>query len=750
MRRSCRRSTAARTRSSATSSAALTACSALAICAAPAAARPGPDLLYAKPAVAPQLTNTRHLARPADPVSGATRLPPGRVPLPGLPVRRPRRARGAPTPTDPRATGDTFSKPNGTYTYPTGRALRQRRRRPGRVPRQAAGRRDRASASRSTRSKDPTLIAFSIALGGRPGQPHAFPFGANVRRPADAVPDRAPGSGSRARRRRSPTRPRGTPVAGPAPTVTRRHDAPPDRGRRPPPALEPAPARPCAWRWASGCGTRDQGRYLLPRPTAAATAPGRRRPAAAPGGVLQRRLPHRTSRCRRRPRDAAAVTDAGLVARSHQGAALAAGDISRFYANVNFAKLAARRHRQLAASRRPGRWTGSWPATSSSRQGADFASECASQRPTNRRPACPSTRAACSPTRSTCPQKPRAGRRLRHDAAAALAVGQLQPVPRHAQPVAVRRPRRRLDRDHARGARPRRVLRGLRRGRRVRGVGRRRAPLSRSTRPTATSPATRWAASARSSSARSSPTCSRAPSRRSAFETNNDVARLAAQRAGADVEHLGRRARQRRAVRRRRRAKLAALGYRYELDVVPAVRATRPAARCSPTTSSSRSTTSSRRRPRSSARPTVDRNPSHVTYVVDTARDHPASARRRPRLLGLGPDHPRRPHNGTTGDPRARSTPSRTGFGAATPSQLAPPGRHRNPDRRQPRPAPTRTSRSWGAAPPAPTPTRSTSTRPTSPPRRSTPRAPTSTATRRSTSRPTGRSRSRSPAATGR
>src|SRR5260370_7259110 len=32
----------------------------------------------------------------------------------------------------------------------------------------------------------PTLIAFTIALGGRDGVPEAFPYGANVTAPADA------------------------------------------------------------------------------------------------------------------------------------------------------------------------------------------------------------------------------------------------------------------------------------------------------------------------------------------------------------------------------------------------------------------------------------------------------------------------------------------------------------------------------------------------------------------------------------
>ena len=69
------------------------------------------------------------------------------------------------------------------------------------------------------------------------------------------------------------------------------------------------------------------------------------------------------------------------------------------------------------------------------------------------------TRAACSPTRSTS----RASRSRRPATGMTLLLhslgGQLQPVPRQPQPVAVRRARPGLDRDHAAGARARRLLR---------------------------------------------------------------------------------------------------------------------------------------------------------------------------------------------------------------------------------------------------------------------------------------------------
>jgi pimeloyl-ACP methyl ester carboxylesterase len=88
-------------------------------------------------------------------------------------------------PGDPRISSATFSQPNGTYTYPTNPAyannaanLVEFRVKP------LAG----STAFRVTLNTmhDPTLIAFSIALGSANAPKHEFPFGANVVAPADA------------------------------------------------------------------------------------------------------------------------------------------------------------------------------------------------------------------------------------------------------------------------------------------------------------------------------------------------------------------------------------------------------------------------------------------------------------------------------------------------------------------------------------------------------------------------------------
>src|SRR3954471_10841492 len=147
------------------------------------APRPGPDLLYRKPAKSPQLTNKGiWKARPIL-VSGAVAYRRGEFLYQDF-LYDDNGARQTEDPGDPRTAGNLFSKPNGTYTYPTDR-------------RYAANAADlvelrvkalrRASAFRVTLNtlKDRSLTAFTIAIGGKPGQSRAFPNGANVNAPAN-------------------------------------------------------------------------------------------------------------------------------------------------------------------------------------------------------------------------------------------------------------------------------------------------------------------------------------------------------------------------------------------------------------------------------------------------------------------------------------------------------------------------------------------------------------------------------------
>ena len=99
--------------------------------------RPGPDLLYAGPAAAPQLANRPPWRAKPILVSGTTAYRRGEFLYQDF-LYDDNGARQAVDPNDQRTAGNLFSKPNGTYTYPTRREVREQRRRPGRAARQAA------------------------------------------------------------------------------------------------------------------------------------------------------------------------------------------------------------------------------------------------------------------------------------------------------------------------------------------------------------------------------------------------------------------------------------------------------------------------------------------------------------------------------------------------------------------------------------------------------------------------------------
>ncbi len=250
--------------------------------------RPGPAILYETPAVAPELTNAGIWKAAPILVSGTTAYRNGEFLYQDY-LYDDHGARELPDPSDPRASGDTFSKPNGTYTYPTG---------PGyannaadlvefRVKPTAS-----ATAFRVTLNtlENPSLIAFSIALGGRAGQAFPFPDGANVVAPAGLFLTVHP-SGSQlvADLVHAGS---DTPVAGPAPQV---HV---DMSRRqievdvPHQAWNPGQS---TMRMAMGVGLWDaaNNRYLAAPGDRRRHPPGRRRHRHESHRVLQRRLPYR-------------------------------------------------------------------------------------------------------------------------------------------------------------------------------------------------------------------------------------------------------------------------------------------------------------------------------------------------------------------------------------------------------------------------------------------------------------------------
>jgi hypothetical protein len=297
--------------------------------------RPGPALLYRRPATAAQLTNSGIWRAPPILVSGATAYRDGEFLYQDF-LYDDHGAHEVPDPNDPRAAseGDLFSKPNGTYTYPTG-------------PGYASNAADlvefrvkplkRRTAFRITLNtlENPSLVAFSIAIGGTPGHLFEFPDGANVKAPADLFLTVHPAgkrmvgdlvqasSGKR--------------VPGPAPRV---HV---DLHRR---QIE-VDVRHSEWkpreatvRLAAGVGLWDAAndRYLLPQATASATEPGGAGDALHPAAFFN--VAFRTAEPFPSPEDGPeAVLNAAWWRDREQGQALAAGDISQFYVNVDFAKL---------------------------------------------------------------------------------------------------------------------------------------------------------------------------------------------------------------------------------------------------------------------------------------------------------------------------------------------------------------------------------------------------------------------------
>lgn len=150
----------------------------------PSGERPGPDLLYAEPVVAPQLQSSRPWRAKPILVSGAESYRAGEWVYQDF-LQDDHGARGEPDPSTPYGLdAHTYSPAYGTFTYPTDPAyahnaadLVELRVRPMR----------RATAFRVTFNtlKDPARSAFTIALGGREGTSVDWPHGAGVSSPAE-------------------------------------------------------------------------------------------------------------------------------------------------------------------------------------------------------------------------------------------------------------------------------------------------------------------------------------------------------------------------------------------------------------------------------------------------------------------------------------------------------------------------------------------------------------------------------------
>ena len=357
------------------------------------AARPGPALLYAKPAKAPQLANAGIWHAPPILVSGTTAYRRGEFLYQDF-LYDDHGAQATADPGDPRTAGNLFSKPNGTYTYPTdpgyaGNAadIVELRARPLK----------RATAFRLTLNtlKDPSLIAFTLALASRTSPSRPLPFGANVSAPADVVLTVHPGAGG-ALVGELTDAVSGGPIAGPAARVAVNRRRRQIDVRVPHTAWAPQRRR---MRVAAGVGLWDAaaGRYLLPQAAADATHPGGGGSGRA-GRVLQRRLPHPRGPAvglrRDRRRDLA-----GLVARQAPGGGARPRRHLALRHRHRLPAACPAGDRQPPRARARARWTGSSPAAS--RPG---------RAPTSARPASPTrptapgrTPGGCSPTRSTSP-----------------------------------------------------------------------------------------------------------------------------------------------------------------------------------------------------------------------------------------------------------------------------------------------------------------------------------------------------------
>ncbi|HYH59612.1 MAG TPA: hypothetical protein VD790_10400 [Thermoleophilaceae bacterium] len=329
------------------------------------APRPGPDLLYAKRPAAPQLTNRGPWRAKPILVSGATAYRRGEFLYQDF-LYDDTGARFAPDPADSRTAGNLFSKPNGTYTYPTAADyadnaadLVELRVRPLR----------RATAFRVTLNtlKDPALVAFTLAIGGKAGDAKPFPFGANVSAPSkwfltvhpedDETVGEWTGADGDER------------VVFPARVNKRRRQV---EVRVPHRIWNP---RRHSVRLAAGVGLWDvaAGAYLLPAASRSEDTPGG---AAAPDPPAFFNVGFRDDEPFPSPTaDPSVIADAAWWRDRAQGNALAAGDISEFFAKVSFRKLA-RRANDSSGVPRTGPMDRIYASSFERDQGADFDVSC--------------------------------------------------------------------------------------------------------------------------------------------------------------------------------------------------------------------------------------------------------------------------------------------------------------------------------------------------------------------------------------
>jgi dienelactone hydrolase len=304
----------------------------------PSSSRPGPDILYAPPAIAPQLQSRPGSGWQAGPllVSGTAAYVDGEYLYQGF-LFDDHGGAGVADSHDQLLSHFTFAAKTGTLTYPTDKVfannaadLLEFRVRPTRD----------ATAIRVTLNSltDPKRTAFTVAIGSS-GSAVSWPDSAGVSSPAAYF---LTVHGSTARLTRAATGQR----ISPTPTVTvdtarKQYDV-----RIPHAAWSPGSS---TVRFAAGVGLWDVAadHYLVPSASASASTPGGASPSGAALFDLAFRM-HEPAPDWSRMGTAATLVDSAAVEQADQhcfwrdcaqGAALQTGNISAFAASVSFGSL---------------------------------------------------------------------------------------------------------------------------------------------------------------------------------------------------------------------------------------------------------------------------------------------------------------------------------------------------------------------------------------------------------------------------
>jgi hypothetical protein len=338
---------------------------------------PGPSILYQAPAVAPELTNAPGGIWQATPilVSGSSAYRQGEYLYQDFLYDDHGASGGVPDPNDLRTSGNAFSAPNGTYTYPTGPGyngnaadLVEFRMRP------LAD----ATAFRVTLNTllDPSLAAFTIAIGGSGSAVAAYPHGAQSSGPADRFVT--------VHNTYADLIPAGGPVATVLPTAAIDQERRQIEVRVPHTLWDPGTG---VVRLSLGVGLWDKstpdspaGKFLIPGNSASATSPGGLGTLSSTAASAFFNVAFRHAE----PGGQGSSDPNGDNKRwwrdEAQGQALKTGDMTSFHDDLDFGKLAAQTNDDMNSQPQGVPLTGSMDRILSSHfeteQGTDYSTTC--------------------------------------------------------------------------------------------------------------------------------------------------------------------------------------------------------------------------------------------------------------------------------------------------------------------------------------------------------------------------------------